>query len=77
MVIKRRRMQEMERDDPQRRDIREILLEAYQQAGDVKGAAASLGMSHPTFCAWVSELGGEIRYSLEFPVNDREPAEAA
>lgn len=61
MVLKTREMQIREWEDPQRRDIREILRSAYAQHGGIVEAAKSLGIDDSTFSKWVTDLKGEIR----------------
>lgn len=66
MVIKTRQMQEMELADPQRRDIREILRDAYERGGNVTRAAEIIGITASGFSKWVDQLGGEIRSEVVF-----------
>jgi hypothetical protein len=52
------------------RDIRELLRDAYAEAGNTALAAAQLGISAGAFSTWLGLLGGEIRSEVVFPTEE-------
>lgn len=71
-MMKTQQMLAIEAADPQGRDIRQIMTEAYAAAHSMLGAATKLGISQGAFSNWTALLGGEVRTELVFP--PEEPA---
>ena len=55
-----------------KRDIRDVLREAYAEGGSIKRASAIITeryapVSFGIYSDWVEQLGGRIRSEVEFP----------
>lgn len=55
-VLKTPMMLLIEARDPEGRDIRQIMIDAYRKHGNFRAAAASIGITHAAFGAWVYRL---------------------
>lgn len=73
-VRKTPQMRVLELEDARGREIRQILADAYREAGNVVGAGRLLGISHGAFVNWVQVLGGEIRSEVIFSETGSEVA---
>lgn len=58
------------------KDIRLVLQEAYDEAGNLEGAAALIseryppGLTFPTLSEWIGQLDGRIRKTIEWNVSE-------
>lgn len=55
-VLKTPTMLLIEARDKESRDIRKIMIDAYREHGNYRAAAASMGITHAAFAAWVYRL---------------------
>jgi molybdenum-dependent DNA-binding transcriptional regulator ModE len=66
----------MEATDPKRRDVREIIAEAFDATGSLDGAAKRLGLDYHTLWGWINRrLDGEVVNRSAVTFRDFQPAE--
>jgi transposase-like protein len=53
-------MRLVEREDPQGRDIRQIVLDTYREAGALAPTGKRLGVSTATVAVWLRQFGYRI-----------------
>ena len=77
-TIKTKDMRLLELTDPDRRDIRDILADAYEEEGNIAGVAKRLNLDDSTVSKWITILGGGIqrRSEVVFEGHQRRPREA-
>jgi hypothetical protein len=66
------RLLELERG----RDIRTLIREEYDCNRSLEGTAKALGIHMQTLRGWIDDLGGEVRYTVEFPETEPEAVTA-